>query len=167
MSGPGSGRYTTYTPVKSAKYERLKQEFNDRYGTRADIYPGSAPFDNSSVSRAAADLFLKNRDKDPKDAKGVYSGTEFSLKYENSPNIPAGEDIHPDKSAGDPSNSYFPSLASPGAKASGVNVDPSTNDPVKITDIKPNFTSSDLSGGTANPAETAKKIAKSILDSKT
>jgi hypothetical protein len=154
MSGPGSGRYTTFVPIKSARNSVLKSVYNDRYGSKADIYEGSKSFDNFSTAQVAAENSLKIKNKDE---ILEYWSEGISLFYKGAPDVSSVKFVNP----GDPANPYVPDLSSPGVNQGVPSI---YSDPgISINDVKPNFDPKNLPLGEENPAVTSKKLAKSIL----
>lgn len=156
MGTPGSGRYTTYLPVKSVKTDRLSKLFKGGLGGLYDGKEGNSEAAAAAVSNA----------KNVLDGKGDQDifGTGVDLGFGAAPNT---ADVKWDSTkisfngaptnSGGPANPYVPDISSPGpGKTEGVDKD---SDP-KLTpeDIKPNFDSKNPSVNTTSPSATATRL---------
>jgi hypothetical protein len=152
MGTPGSGRYTTYIPVKSPKTERLFKLF--KFGA-PDIYQGAETNTAAAnvTATAAKTLFDGVVPGDPD-----MFGPGVSLSHQNAPDT---KEVVWD-SAGDPANPYVPDLTSPGpGKAEGTDKD---EDPkIKAVDVKPNFDPANPTVNTTSPAATSAKLGSLSL----
>jgi len=152
MGTPGSGRYTTYVPVKSDKNNRLSKLFN-KASTAGDIY-NSAENNSKAADVAVAtakSVFTGEGDKD-------MFGKGVSLSYGEAPDT---VEVKWNK-AGDPANPYAPDLSSPGpGKTDGVDKD--VDPELKSTDIKPNFDPKNPSTNAVSPAATSPRLGTMSL----
>jgi hypothetical protein len=153
MGKPGSGRYTTYIPVKSDRNDRLKKLFRNSN----DIYAGAE--NNSTAAEAAVDT-----------AKSVLTGKGDQDLFGNGVDLGYGVNngTTPDtttvkwEKAGDPANPYVPDLSSPGpGKTEGTEKD--ENPKIAIEDVKPNFDAKNPSVNTASPTATAARLGTTSL----
>lgn len=151
MGTPGSGRYTTYIPVKNEKSDRLAKLFN-KNSSAGNIYAGAE--DNSKAAAAAVEI-----------AKSVLNGSGDRDMFGNGVDLSYGTESGsvPDTAevkwtaAGDPANPYVPDLSSPGpGKTEGVDKD--VDPKLESTDIKPNFNPKAPSAGATSPAATSKRL---------
>jgi hypothetical protein len=152
MGTPGSGRYTTYVPVKSPRTQRLFKLF--KFGA-PDIYEGA------ETNALAANVTATN-------AKELFDGVVpgdpdmfgqgVSLKHANAPDT---TEVAWSK-AGDPANPYVPDLTSPGpGKTEGTEKD---EDPkISSVDIKPNFDPSNPTVNTTSPSATSGRVGSLSL----
>jgi len=150
---PGQGKYTVYAPESNAKNNLLAKLFPS---SPTSAYVGKE-VEYRQVVVGQGNSSLKNGVQ-PGDS---YFGPGVDMDYSNSPDINAKADGMW-SAPGDPANSFFPDLSSPGpGKTDGVdkNVDPE----IKSSDIKPNYVPGGPNTGTKNPAEYAKKIAAQKL----
>jgi len=149
MGTPGSGRYTTYLPVKSAKTDRLSKLFK---GGLSALYDGKEG--NSDAAKAAVEV-----------AKKVLNGQGDKDMFGNGVDLEYGKQ-DPSKidtagvkweSAGDPTNPYVPDVTSPGpGKTEGVDKD--VDPKILPEDIKPNFDAKNPSVNTTSPAVTSPRL---------
>jgi hypothetical protein len=150
MGTPGSGRYTTYLPVKSSKTERLLKLFKN--GLSA-LYNGK----ESNADAAAEAVAVAKKVLDGKGDQDVF-GSGVDLTYgANSPEIPNDTTAVKWQAAGDPANPYVPDITSPGpgkTDGSDKDVDPT----ISPEDIKPNFDSKNPSVNTTSPSATSKRL---------
>jgi len=150
MGTPGSGRYTTYLPVKSSKTDRLLKLFKN--GLSA-LYNGKET--NSLAAQEAVAVA-----KSVIDGQGDVDmfGTGVDLTYGKAPNT---ADVKWTKS-GDPANAYAPDLSSPGpGKTEGVDKD--VNPKLSPEDIKPNFDSKNPSVNATSPSATSHRLGTTSL----
>ena len=147
MGTPGSGRYTTYVPVKSDRSERLFKLF--KFGA-PDIYGGAESNAKAAEVTAATAKTLFN---------GVVAGDPdmfgpgVSLKHATAPNT---TEVKWNK-AGDPANPYVPDLTSPGpGKTDGTEKDADPG--IKSTDIKPNFDPGNPTINATSPSATSGRL---------
>ena len=145
MGTPGSGRYTTYVPVKSPKSERLFKLF--KFGA-PDIYGGA----ESNDTAAAAVVERAKSVRDGQGDKDMF-GAGVSLEYANAPDT---TEVKWER-AGDPANPYVPDLTSPGPGKTDA-TDKDSDPGLKVTDIKPNFDPGNPSVGTASPVDSANRL---------
>jgi hypothetical protein len=150
MGKPGSGRYTTYVPVKSDKTDRLQKLFSNGL---ANLYNGKDSNDQAAVE--AVNI-----------AKSVLTGKGDQDMFGNGVSLSFGE--APDttvvawKNPGDPANPYVPDLSSPGpGKTEGVDKD--ADPKLSPEDIKPNFNSKNPSVNATAPAATAPRLGSISL----
>ena len=147
MGTPGSGRYTTYVPVKSPRTERLFKLF--KFGA-PDIYEGA------ETNTAAATVTAQN-------AKTLFDGVVpgdpdmfgqgVSLSHQTAPDTTeVGWNV-----AGDPANPYVPDITSPGpGKTEGTDKDADPG--LDSTDIKPNFDPNNPTVNTTSPSATSTRL---------
>lgn len=152
MGTPGSGRYTTYIPVKNDRNDRLSKLFN-KASSNGDIYNSAES--NSKAAEAAVSIakavFTGEGDRD-------IFGKGVSLSYGEAPDT---MEVKWNK-AGDPANPYVPDLSSPGpGKTEGVDKD--ADPELKITDIKPNFDPKNPSVNAASPTATSSRLGTMSL----
>lgn len=149
MGTPGSGRYTTYLPVKSAKTDRLSKLFK---GGLSGLYDGKEG--NSEAAKAAVDVAKKVLSgQGDKDMFG--NGVDLGFGVNNG-TVPNTADVKWTK-AGDPANGYTPDISSPGpGKTEGVEKD--ADPKILPEDIKPNFDSKNPSVNTTSPAATSPRL---------
>jgi len=154
MGIPGSGRYTTYLPVKTAKFERLSKLFKGGLG---GLYNGKE--DNSEAAVEAVAI-----------AKSVLTGKGDQDLFGNGIDLTYGTNsgATPDTaevkwiSAGDPASPYFADLTSPGpGKTEGSDKD--ADPKIMSTDIKPNFDPMNPSVNTTSPAATSPRLGSISL----
>jgi hypothetical protein len=151
MGTPGSGRYTTYVPVKSEKNERLSKLFN-KVSPAGDIYNG-AESNSKAASEAVATAKSVLTGEGDKDIFG--NGVDLSYGAETN-TAPDTTEVTWNK-AGDPANPYVPDLSSPGpGKTEGVDKDLNPN--LKSTDVKPNFDPKNPSVNTTSPSATSSRL---------
>ena len=150
MGTPGSGRYTTYLPVKSLKTDRLSKLFK---GGLEALYNGSE--NNSKAAEAAVQI-----------AKSVFDGKGDQDMFGNGVSLSFGD--APDttevewKKAGDPANPYVADISSPGpGKVEGIDKD--SNPQLKPEDIKPNFDAKNPTVNAASPSATAPRLGSLSL----
>jgi len=154
MGTPGSGRYTTYLPVKSLKTDRLSKLFK---GGLSGLYDGKE--DNAKAAEAAVAVAKKVLDgKGDQDLFG--NGVDLGYGVNNG-TVPDTTEVAWSK-AGDPANPYVPDLSSPGpGKTDGVEKD--ADPKLAPEDIKPNFDAKNPSVNTASPAATAPRLGSTSL----
>jgi len=150
MGKPGSGRYTTYVPVKSNKVSLLTKLFK---GGLSALY-GDKDSNDKAAEAAVATA------KSVLDGKGDRDmfGKGVSLQYGEAPNT---LDVKWTK-AGDPANPYVPDITSPGA-GKVEPTDKSANPEISAEDIKPNFDPKNPSVNTTSPAATAPQLGSTSL----
>jgi hypothetical protein len=145
MGTPGSGRYTTYVPVKSDRTDRLFKIF--KFGA-PDIYAGAESNDAAATATVARAKSVLNGQGD----KDLF-GSGVSLEFANAPDTTEVKW----SAAGDPANPYVPDLTSPGpGKTDGVDKDADPG--LKAVDIKPNFDPGNPTVNTTSPAATATRL---------
>jgi len=160
MPGPGSGRYTNYTPLSvnsATAYSRRLGLFNGKAAS------GKGNFQTDLVANAVAIL-----------EGGVGDSQMFptgvSMAYSGAPTLADAQVNRP----GDPGNPYIPDLSSPGAVDGKVNVNPLEKDgqgTIAVTDLKSTYVlptspvdqSSD-SLGTQSPSLTSPLIGASPIN---
>jgi hypothetical protein len=150
MGTPGSGRYTTYLPVKSLKTDRLSKLFK---GGLSGLYGEKET--NSEAAKEAVTVAKKVLD-----GKGDLDifGNGVSLSYGEAPNT---IDVEWNK-AGDPANPYVADLSSPGpGKTDGSDKDVNPN--ILPEDIKPAFDSKNPGINTTSPSATAPRLGSTSL----
>jgi len=128
MPGPGSGRYTNYTPLSvnsATAYSRRLGLFNGKAAS------GKGNFQTDLVANAVAIL-----------EGGVGDSQMFptgvSMAYADSPKLSETSLSR----AGDPGNPYVPDISSPGAIDGSINVNASAktgNGKLDTTALKPAF----------------------------
>lgn len=142
MSGPGSGRYTTYVPVASNRNTMLRNLFNARASNEAGTFYGKVD-ETDNIKAAAAAVVTAVAPVAATGIGGVIPSaglqagdpgmfpTGVDLSFGNSPNLT--EVVW--GSAGGPANPYTPDLSSPGpGKTLGVEKD---SDPkITVADVK-------------------------------
>ena len=114
MPGPGSGRYTNYTPLDTASAERYARR-QSLFNAKADGGRGDVAFQNELVDNAKSVL-----EAGEGDAQMFPAGV--NMAYGNAP-VLADTQLN---RAGDPANQYMPDISSPGAIDGRVNVNPTT-----------------------------------------
>jgi len=127
MPGPGSGRYTNYTPLDAASaaaYQKRLALFNNKAAAE------KGDFQKDLVANAVKALEAGAGDKQMFPA-GV------DMAYGSSPNF---GDVNA-KVPGGPGNAFVPDVSSPGAVEGSINVDPKTKTGgnISVTDVKPNY----------------------------
>lgn len=133
MPGPGSGRYTNYTPLDTASAERYARR-QSLFNAKADGGRGDVAVQNELVANAKSVLEAGEGDKQMF-PEGV------DMAYGNAP-VLADTQLN---RAGDPANPYVPDLSSPGAVDGKINVSPLEKDgqgSIKATGdggVKPNY----------------------------
>jgi hypothetical protein len=145
MGTPGSGRYTTYVPVKSDRNDRLFKLF--KFGA-PDIYGGAEANDAAAAATVerAKNVLNGQGDKD-------LFGSGVSLEYATAPDTTEVKW----NAAGDPANPYVPDLTSPGpGKTDGVDKDADPG--LKAVDVKPNFNPDNPSINTTSPSATSTRL---------
>jgi hypothetical protein len=150
MGKPGSGRYTTYLPVKSLKTDRLGKLFK---GGLSGLYNGTET--NSGAAEAAVAV-----------AKSVLNGKGDQDLFGNGVSLTFGEAPNTTEvkwsKAGDPANPYVADLSSPGpGKTDGVDKDADPG--LKPEDIKPTFDSKNPTVNTTSPSATAPRLGSISL----
>lgn len=150
MGKPGSGRYTTYLPVKSSKTDRLLKLFKN--GLKS-LYGGQ----ESNASAAEEAVKVAKSVIDGSGDKDMF-GTGVDLGYGKKPDTTTVEW----SKAGDPANPYVPDLTSPGpGKTEGSDKDVDPN--LTATDIKPNFDPKNPSVNTTSPSATSVRLGTTSL----
>lgn len=148
MGTPGSGRYTTYIPVKSDRNDRLKKLFSNS----SDIYAGAEKNSDAAAAAVATRkaVVIGKGDQD-------LFGNGVDLGYGvNNGTVPNTTEVKWSK-AGDPANAYVPDLSSPGpGKTDGTDKDADPG--LKTTDIKPNYDPNNPSVNTTSPSATAPRL---------
>jgi hypothetical protein len=147
MGTPGSGRYTTYIPVKSARTDRLFKLF--KFGA-PDIYQGAETNIKAAEVTAASAKQLFDGIV-PGDADMF--GPGVSLNHGTAPNTTEVKW----NAAGDPANPYVPDLTSPGpGKTDGTDKD--ADPKIEINDIKANFDPANPTTNTRSPSATSSRL---------
>jgi hypothetical protein len=172
-SGPGSGRYTTYVPPKSAKrtfFEKLFKGSNSDSTAMVGTEGGAPPYlglDQQEAIAAAATAgneILRGTTTDgliSGDMGHFPQGVDLSFSGKNSefqpPNTQEKAETGQWKKAGDPANAYVPDITSPGpGKTSGSDKD---QDPkITSTDIKPKYVPGAPNTGTKSPSRVSGKV---------
>jgi len=153
MGTPGSGRYTTYIPVKSSRNDRLSKLFKNS----GDIYSDA----ESNAKAAEAAVATRNTAVTGKGDVDLF-GNGVDLTYGvATETVPNTTEVAWTK-AGDPANPYVPDLSSPGpGRTDGTekDVDPG----LMTTDIKPNFDPNNPSVNTTSPSATAPRLGTTSL----
>lgn len=150
MGRPGSGRYTTYLPVTTAKTTRLQKLFP---GGFSELYEGETSNAAAAVKASARAVGVLNGVGDPD-----LFGAGVDLKYGAAPDTTDVEWKNP----GDPATAYFPDLSSPGpGKTDGVDKD--ANPGIEITDVKPNFDVANPSPNTTSPDATSNRLGTNSI----
>ena len=150
MGTPGSGRYTTFLPVKSDKTKRLLKLFK---GGQGSLYGG----EDTNAKAAEQAVLLAKKILDGKGDPDMF-GSGVSLEYGAAPNT---LDVKWNK-PGDPANPYVPDLTSPGpgkTDATDKDVDPG----IKVTDVKPNFDPANPTVNTTSPTGTSTRLGTTSL----
>lgn len=169
MSGPGSGRYTTYVPVASARNKLLRDLFNKKAPNDAGVFYGKVDqTDNTDAAKAAvarATAPVVNGVGGILPSDGQQSGdlgmfpTGVALGYGEAPNLNDVKWTSP----GGPAVPYAPDVSSPGpGRTLGVE-----------KDVDPKLTVADLKGetyvpgapgtGTVSPSSTAPTIGSTAI----
>jgi hypothetical protein len=147
MGTPGSGRYTTYVPVKNDKTTLLSKLFK---GGLSSLYSGKEK--NTEAAAAARDLAISVLDgKGDPDMFGAGVNLVFNAKDN------ADTTTVKWSAAGDPANPYVPDITSPGPGKT----DPKEKDQdpgIAATDIKPSFDTKNPTPNTASPASTSTRL---------
>lgn len=173
MSGPGSGRYTTYVPTASSKNELLSKLFNAKSPT-GDVYGKAYQTDLAAAANVAV-AAATDKTKGMLPIGGLQTGdinmfpNGVKLNYGEAPNVgdvkwdsakfsPSGVVTN----SGGPANSYVPDISSPGAgRTEGVQKDVNPN--VSAKDIKPDYVAGAPGTGTTSPNATSPTIGTSTL----
>jgi len=134
MPGPGSGRYTSYTPVDSTlapsktRYDSRLALFNNKSAAgKGDIQTDLVTKAKSALEEGKGDLQMF--------PEGV------DMAYGAAPTLADAQQNR----VGDPANPYVPDLSSPGAEEGKINVNPLSKsgagsiDAVGADGIKPNY----------------------------
>ena len=175
MSGPGSGRYTTYVPTASTKNELLSKLFNAK-SPNGDIYDKAYQTDLAAAASAAVKI-ATDKTKGMLPVGGLQTGdinmfpNGVKLNYADAPNV---ADVKWDSAkfspsgvvtnAGGPANAYVPDISSPGAgKTDGVQKDVNPN--ISAKDLKPDYVPAAPGTGTTSPNSTSPTIGTSTLGS--
>lgn len=149
MGTPGSGRYTTYLPVKSVKTDRLSKLFK---GGLSGLYNGKE--DNSEAAAAAVSV-AKNVLNGQGDVDIFGKGVDLGYGVNNG-TVPDTTEVKWSK-AGDPANPYVPDLTSPGpGKTDGVDKD--ADPKIAVEDVKSNFDAKNPSVNATSPAATSPRL---------
>lgn len=174
MSGPGSGRYTTYVPAASPKNEMLSKLFNAK-SPNGDFYGKSYQTD---VAAAAAAVVATATDKDkgllPSDGTQAGDINMFPngvrLNFADAPNL---ADVKWDSTkfspsgvvtnSGGPANSYAPDISSPGVGKT-LGIDKDADPKISVSDLKPNYVPGAPGTGTVSPSSTSPTIGTSTLN---
>lgn len=147
MGTPGSGRYTTYVPVKSARTDRLFKLF--KFGA-PDIYAGAES--NAAAAVVTAETAKKLFDGVVPGDPDMF-GAGVSLSHGTAPNTTEVKW----NVAGDPANPYAPDITSPGpGKTEGTDKDADPG--IKSTDLKPNFDPGNPTINTTSPSATSSRL---------
>ena len=161
MSSPGSGRYTTYVPVASARNTLLNRLFNAKApNDRGAFYGKVDETDNSkaaaaAVARATANVVNGVGGIIPADGQqagdpGMFP-TGVKLGYENAPDLTEVKW----KSAGDPAIPYAPDVSSPGPGRT-LGTDKDVDPKLTIADLKnETYVPGAPDTGTASPSTTS------------
>jgi len=152
MGTPGSGRYTTYVPVKTPRTQRLFKLF--KFGA-PEIYGGGDSNDKAAEVTAET-------------AKKLFDGVVPGDPDMFGPGVSLSHGTAPDttevkwNAAGDPANPYVPDLTSPGpGKTDGKEKDADPG--LSATDIKPNFDPGNPTINTTSPSATSKRLGSLSL----
>ena len=179
MSGPGTGRYTTYVPVASSRNKLLRDLFNGRAPNGAGVFYGKLDqTDNIDAAKevvkaSSASVVSGVGGLIPSD--GLQAGdpgmfpTGVDLTFGNAPNL---SDVKWDSAkfsfngsttdAGGPANSFVPDISSPGpGKTQGIDKDANPN--LAAADLKPNYVPGAPGTGTTSPDATSKEIGSSPI----
>lgn len=159
MPGPGSGRYTSYTPSKTVA-TRLK----DIFKVPEDV----TNYIKNPVADATAAIVSPVGDINmfPQGVSKTYlTAPEITGEVETYVSI-TGE--APTENGG-PSNSFMPDLSSPGGQSSpdavSTNINPSQKETQKISagDYKPNYVVGAPDTGTKSPSAADASLAISVF----
>jgi len=151
MGKPGSGRYTTYVPIKTDnKVSLLTRLFK---GGLSALYGDNDSNDKAAEAAVATAKSVLDGKGDP----DIF-GKGVSLQYGDSPNT---LDVKWGK-AGDPANPYVPDLTSPGPGKTEPS-DKNANPGINATDIKPSFDPAKTSVNTTSPSATAPRLGSTSL----
>ena len=145
MGTPGSGRYTTYLPIKSSKTDMLLKLFKGGFGA---IYNNK---ESNSDAASEAVAIAKNVLNGVGDSDMFGNGVD--LNYGGAPNT---AEVAWSK-AGDPANAYVPDISSPGpgkTSPEDKDVDPK----IAAEDIKPGFDTKNPSVNTTPPNATSRRL---------
>ena len=150
MGTPGSGRYTTYLPVKSPKLQRLLNMFKGGFSALYKDKESNADAAKEAVAIAKSVL----------DGKGDSDmfGVNVDLSYGSAQDTAAVKWAN----AGDPANPYVPDISSPGpgkTEGSEKNSDPA----LKPEDINPKFNPATKSVNTESPTTTSNRLGTTSL----
>jgi hypothetical protein len=173
MSGPGSGRYTTYVPTASPRNEMLSKLFNAK-SPKGDIY-GKAYETNNAAAAASAVTRAIDNDKGMLPADNTQAGdlsmfpNGVKFNFSDAPNVANVKWDSPKFSPsgvvtnfGGPANAYVPDISSPGAgKTQGIDKD--VDPKITTADIKPDYTPGSPGTGTTSPSTTSPLIGASSL----
>lgn len=170
MSGPGSGRYTTYVPVSSAKNTLLNKLFNEKaangkgifYGTTSNVVSNTDAA-KEAVSKATAIVTSGVGGLLPSDGKqagdlGMFpNGVDLTYQGTTLTTVPNLNDVKWTK-AGDPAIPYAPDVSSPGpGRTEGIDKD--VNPDLKVSDFKQNYVPAAPGTGTVSPSTTSEKVS--------
>ena len=162
MAGPGTGRYTTYVPVASARNTLLRELFNSKAANGVGVFYGKVD-ETDNINAAAAAVAAATANVNASGVGGVIPGN--GQQAGDSSMFPTGVDLSfgnaPDitevgwNTAGDPANSYVPDLSSPGpGRTQGVEKD--ADPEITIADIKGETYIPGAPGtGTTSPSSTS------------
>lgn len=151
MGTPGSGRYTTYIPVKNNRNDRLAKLFN-KASSAGDLYAGA---ENNSKAAEAAVGIAKSVLNGSGDRDMFGDGIDLSYGSESG-TVPDTTEVKW-KTAGDPANPYVPDISSPGpGKTEGIDKD--ADPKIDSIDVKPNFNPKSPTVGATSPAATSKRL---------
>lgn len=174
MSGPGSGRYTTYVPAASPRNELLSRLFNAK-STIGDIY-GKAYQTDLSAAAAVTVARAIDKDKGMLPSSNVQHGDinmfpqGVKFNFIDAPNIADVKWDSPKFSmsgivtnSGGPANAYVPDISSPGVgKTQGTDKD--VDPKISVADLKPDYIPGAPGTGTVAPSTTASLIGASSLN---
>ena len=155
MSGPGTGRYTTYVPVASTRNTMLSKLFNARADSNIGaIYGKVDQTSNTEAAKEAVKTATSDTGVVPSNGHQVGDPAMFplgvNLSFGNSPNIPDVKWTN----AGDPTNPYVPDISSPGpGKTDPLSKD---KDPgISVADMKASYVPGAPGTGTESPSVTS------------
>lgn len=173
MSGPGTGRYTTYVPIASDRNTLLRKLFNAKADNEAGVFYGTADQTNNieaakvvSARASSANGLIPESGKQAGDLQMFPEGVDLS--YGNAPNLNdvAWETANSTfggspSNAGGPANPYAPDISSPGPGKTSP-YDKSSDPKIAVKDMKGEAYVPGAPGtGTVSPDSTSSKIGMS------
>ena len=173
MSGPGTGRYTTYVPIASPRNKLLSDLFNSKASNDAGAFYGKVDETDNSKAASAAVATATSKVVNgvggvvPSDGMQVGDSAMFPMGVDLTfGNAPVVTDVKW-KNPGDPANPYVPDLSSPGPGKTSP-LDKNSDPKLGIADLKPNYIPGAPDTGTVSPSTTspvlgAPPIAKPLV----